>query len=94
MICDTEFLCHICEHFGVTLKWLFGHFPQILNYEEMWEEAVPDFHEKYFEMPTVHKLLFCREILFDFEEDFPDERELTCLNTIFNRVEDILDLRM
>ena len=42
-------------------------------------------------MPTVHKLLFCHQLSFDFEEQFPDERELTCLNTIFSKVEDILD---
>ena len=48
MICDTEFLCHICEHFGVPFKWLFEHFPEILFDEEMWEEVVPDYHGEYY----------------------------------------------
>ena len=57
----------------------------------MWKEAVLDFHERYFEMPTVHKLLLSRELSFDFEEEVPDERKLACLNTIFSRIEDILN---
>ena len=90
MICDFGFLIRICKHFGVPFEWLFTHFSQILYDEEMWEEAVSDLDGKYFEMSTVHKLLLCRQLLFDFEIAFHDGGEQACLNTIFGRIERIL----
>ena len=90
MICDAGTAYNMCKYFGTPFKWLFCHFRQVLYDKEAWSEVLPEFHESYYDMSVVCKLLFCCGLIR--EDDYHTGTDGTCLEAILSRVKSILNL--